>query len=194
MTMSNVPDLLAAGLATHGVRYENVAPEAEAATYLAIWEIDRADLKKVDGEFARVRERLTREGRIHSALEVVGRKTWQRIGAEFVTERSRADGVKGIWIIESTCTDPTREAEFNRWYETTHIPDLLNTGLFLAAYRFVALGRGKYLAIYETAINPLEAVEQFVQLHRPRLRAQGRLSEIINVTQRAAFRRLRPIG
>jgi hypothetical protein len=186
----HIPDLLASHLATHGLRYENAAPDAGEARYLTIWELDRTELGKLDEEFAGLRDRLTRRGRIHPALAVMARKIWQRIGPEFVTKRGVPDAVKGIWLIESTCIDAARDAEFNRWYDTMHIPDLLNTGVFTAAYRFIELDGRRYLAIYETATNPIDAVDQFVKVHRPRLRAQGRLSEIINVTQRATFRRL----
>ena len=42
---------------------------------------------------------------------------------------------------------------------------------------------GKYLAIYETDGDPLDAVTEFSRRHRPRLKAAGRLSEIIDMNR-----------
>ena len=45
---------------------------------------------------------------------------------------------------------PEDEAEFNRWYNEEHIPELMAVPGFLAARRFEVEGEGaKYLAIYE---------------------------------------------
>jgi len=49
---------------------------------------------------------------------------------------------------------------------------------------------GKYLAIYETDVDPLDAVNEFSRSHRPQLKAAGRLSEIIDITWRGIYRRL----
>ena len=35
--------------------------------------------------------------------------------------------------MESDCSDPSREEEFNRWYDDIHLPDVLSTGLYHAA-------------------------------------------------------------
>ena len=54
-------------------------------------------------------------------------------------------------ILETNC-DPTREAEYNDWYDGIHIPDVLNTPGFVRARRYQAKelrdGRGKYMALY----------------------------------------------
>jgi hypothetical protein len=48
--------------------------------------------------------------------------------------------------------DPTYEEEFNAWYNTEHLGDLLNLPGFLDAARYVAnKGGPKYLAVYELA-------------------------------------------
>lgn len=104
----------------------------------------------------------------------------------------------GLRLVLADCTDPAREEEFNRWYDTVHLPDLLATGLFHTASRYVAAsgearggGEARYLAMYETDRAITEAVNAFAREHRPRLRAAGRLSELIEVTWRGAFQRLR---
>ena len=48
--------------------------------------------------------------------------------------------------------DPEVEDEFNRWYDTVHIPALLACPGWLSARRYVVLDGGpKYLAAYEVA-------------------------------------------
>ncbi len=188
----HLPDILGAGVATHGLRYQNVDSQPGEAAYLAIYEIEREDLDTVDRAFAHVAQRLTQQGRMHAALEIARRAVWQRIGSEFSTQKTSEVKPAGIWLIESTCVDAKRESEFNNWYNATHIPDLLKTGLFTTGYRFASLKTDpvtSYLAIYETAVDPVAAVEEFVRAHRPRLRAAGRLSDLIRVTWRGTFRR-----
>lgn len=56
---------------------------------------------------------------------------------------------KGIFLVY-TDIDPQHEAEFNDWYNTEHIAELLAVPGILAAARYEATKGGpKYLAIYE---------------------------------------------
>jgi antibiotic biosynthesis monooxygenase (ABM) superfamily enzyme len=58
---------------------------------------------------------------------------------------------KGIFLV-FTDVDPKHEEEFNAWYDTEHLGDLLKLPGFLAAARYVAVKGGpRYLAIYELA-------------------------------------------
>jgi hypothetical protein len=186
----HVPDILASGLTRRGARYRNSEPQEGEPDYLSIWELDTGDLEHVNDAFARMAARLGQEGRIHPAREVTRRGMWRRIGPEFTTPRSGRVRPGGLFIIESTCTEPDRLEEFNAWYDRAHILDLLATGLFITAYRFEAMtGQpgARYLALYETDGDPLEAVSSFSRDHRPRLKAAGRLSDIIDVTYRGIF-------
>ncbi|MGH7246992.1 MAG: hypothetical protein ACREH9_02715, partial [Pseudomonadota bacterium] len=64
-------------------------------------------------------------------------------------------------------TNPTagKEAEYNQWYNQTHVPDVLNVPGMVCAQRFklanAQMGRNNpynYLAIYEIETDDLEAV------------------------------------
>jgi hypothetical protein len=58
---------------------------------------------------------------------------------------------QGIFLVY-TDIDPKYEEEFNAWYNTEHVPELLRLPGFLDAARYVAYkGRPKYLAVYELA-------------------------------------------
>jgi hypothetical protein len=59
-----------------------------------------------------------------------------------------------------------REAEYNEWYDTTHLPDVLKVPGIVAAQRFRALEDQtnlpqRYLAYYEMETdNPLSVMEE----------------------------------
>jgi len=189
----HVPDILAAGLGNTAIRYENAQSDQENPQYIAIYELATHDLNSVNERFAQVVQRLREKRRMHEALQIARRGMWRRIGPDFRSARAGTMASSGVWIIESNCIDTEREADFNRWYNEIHIPDLLATECFVAAYRFESQsgqGGGRYLALYETNGDPVEAVDRFVKEHRPGLKAGGRLSEIIDVTRRGVYRRL----
>jgi hypothetical protein len=56
---------------------------------------------------------------------------------------------RGIFLVY-TDIDPIHEDEFNAWYNTEHLPELLSLPGFLDAARYVAYkGVPRYLAVYE---------------------------------------------
>jgi hypothetical protein len=67
---------------------------------------------------------------------------------------------RGIFLVY-TDIDPKYEEEFNAWYDTEHLRDLLNLPGFLDAARYVAeRGGPKYLAVYElTNADALKSAE-----------------------------------
>ena len=188
----HVPDILAGGVATHATRFINADPAPMATPYLALYELPSPDLERIYQGYADLVPRLTAQGRMFDQLQIGRRSMWRRTGARFATARPGPTLTAGLFIIESNCTVPAREGEFNAWYDRTHIPDLLATGLFSTAHRFAAMAGqegGTYLAIYETIGDPRKAVEEFSRAHRPQLKAAGRLSAIIDITWRGIFRR-----
>lgn len=57
-------------------------------------------------------------------------------------------GLLVVW----TDVAPEFEAEFNRWYDSEHVPQLLGVPGFLSGRRYQAVdGKPKYIAIYELA-------------------------------------------
>ncbi len=94
-----------------------------------------------------------------------------------------------LLIVETNCNDEKRESEFNRWYDTIHIPDVVNdTPGFKKATRYVIRdpkkGKGKYLAVYEIETDDIkktmEAHARVVQSKR----AAGRWTELVEIVSR----------
>jgi antibiotic biosynthesis monooxygenase (ABM) superfamily enzyme len=70
----------------------------------------------------------------------------------------------GIFLV-FTDIDPKHEEEFNAWYNTEHLGDLLKLPGFLDAGRYVAAKGGpKYLAIYELASADALKSPEFLRL------------------------------
>lgn len=60
----------------------------------------------------------------------------------------------GLRIVASVCEDPAREREFNEWYNTYHVPEVLaRIPGAKSATRFEVVGQkpgeAKYIAVYE---------------------------------------------
>lgn len=60
-------------------------------------------------------------------------------------------------MVKIDFADPTREAEFNRWYDEVHVPELLALPGFIRAWRLQVTDEGRgvgdpgqtYIAVYE---------------------------------------------
>ncbi|MBW2423822.1 MAG: hypothetical protein JRG86_06220 [Deltaproteobacteria bacterium] len=66
--------------------------------------------------------------------------------------------------------DPARDAEFNRWYDEVHVPDILSAGSFHRSSRYRArdaAAPAAYLAVYETDWERPEDAVQAMET-RPR--------------------------
>ena len=105
---------------------------------------------------------------------------------------------KWLLVVETNCADAAREAEFNEWYDKTHIPDVLETPGFIRATRYenteTSEGKAKFLATYEIETNN---IDRFMKAHNAnvaRKRAEGRFSELLVLVSRRFYRQLSSIS
>ena len=96
---------------------------------------------------------------------------------------------KWLLIVESNCRDETRESEFNSWYDTIHIPDILNDSPgFRTATRYVIRDpngqRAKHLAIYEIETEDINKTREFHLKNVENKKAAGRWTDLLEVTSR----------
>lgn len=56
---------------------------------------------------------------------------------------------KGLLVVQSRPASPEAVGDFNRWYDETHIPELLQVDGFTRATRYEAAEGGSFLAVYE---------------------------------------------
>ena len=105
---------------------------------------------------------------------------------------------KWLLVVESNCADTAREAEFNEWYDKTHLPDVLETPGFIRATRYEndepSEGEAKFLATYEIETDDIDT---FIKAHNDnmaRKRAEGRFSELLVVVSRGFYRQTSSIS
>ncbi|MGE0878961.1 MAG: hypothetical protein AB7L13_19060 [Acidimicrobiia bacterium] len=70
---------------------------------------------------------------------------------------------KGVLVVFSNPIEPSREAEYNKWYDEIHVPDVVALPGFTGARRFKNTGIGGpashgYLAIYDYDGEPDKAM------------------------------------
>ena len=100
---------------------------------------------------------------------------------------------KWLLIAASNCSDPEREEEFNHWYNTVHVPDVLETPDILRGTRFVndepQEGHWKYLAIYDVETEDIqETVSRFGEIITEKWQ-QGHWSDLLATDLYTAFYR-----
>ena len=101
---------------------------------------------------------------------------------------------KWLLTVESNCADPLREKEFNKWYDTVHLPDILETPGFVRAMRYEnsspAEGQGKFLAMYEIETNDLaKTLAAFDKIVNARAK-QGRMSDLVMACGGGLYRQI----
>lgn len=120
----------------------------------------------------------------------IERALFDRIGSDFGSPHAGRK-VTGLLAVESKCSDAKREAEWHDWYNTVHVPDMLASGLYHTAYRFEIVsrteGRGHYLALYETDLDPATAHRSFWDDFRPKWISSGRVIDTMHVTSAASY-------
>ena len=102
------------------------------------------------------------------------------------------------WLltVESNAVDPSREKELNEWYDSIHVPDILETPGFVRAVRYENTnpsdGQGKFVAMYEIETDDLAGtMAQFTELVNSRA-AQGRMSDAVVAVGGALYRQITP--
>ncbi len=68
---------------------------------------------------------------------------------------------KGIIYVETMPVSPDREAEYHKWYNDTHLAQILSVEGIVSARRFAPTdGDGPFIAIYELDCDDLDAAVQ----------------------------------
>jgi len=100
------------------------------------------------------------------------------------------------WLltVESNCADPSREKEYNDWYDNVHLPDILETPGFVRAARYEnsspGEGQGKFLATYEIETADIgETLMAFDKTVNEKAK-QGRLNDLVMAVGGGLYRRI----
>ncbi len=104
---------------------------------------------------------------------------------------------KWVLVVETNCIDKTREAEFNEWYNKTHLPDMLETPGLIRVTRYEAIdpsGGAKFLATYEIETEDIDAFMKRHNANVERKRAQGRFSNLMKLESRRVFKQISSVS
>lgn len=129
-------------------------------THLTVHELDSND--PLD-QAARLVDRLIAVAR-HPAHATVGAEAFVAHGP-WSDKPAPSPALHGHILANVLCADPTREAEWDRWYDEQHVPDMMSCGAFGAMTRWrrvpsPAIG-SSYMTLYDVATDTVqEAVER----------------------------------
>lgn len=106
---------------------------------------------------------------------------------------------KAVLLVYTNC-DAGKEQEFNRWYDTVHVPDILAVEGFTAAQRYRLSGPGpqavtregepavaQYLAVYELDTEDTRAAMQRLNEAAPGWTERGRMFDGIRVVSTGTY-------
>ncbi len=96
-------------------------------------------------------------------------------------------GLLAVW----TDIDPAVEEEFNAWYNTEHIPQLLGLPGFLSARRDLAVeGKPKYVALYTLADENVLKSDEFRHVQANRTPWSHRMVSYFRNTETGLYRQI----
>ena len=101
---------------------------------------------------------------------------------------------KWLLIVETNCTDPSKEKEFNHWYDNTHVPDVLSTPGVLSATRYENPSPGekqaRFLALYEVETKDILQTMVTLNENMAKWGKQGRLPEYLEIVSGCFYRQV----
>jgi hypothetical protein len=91
-------------------------------------------------------------------------------------------------LVETNCKDETRVSEFDTWYDTIHIPDVLSCPGHKSAARYILKNaggkKGKYLAIYEIETDDIRKTLEASSKNIESKIAAGRWTDLVELVSR----------
>ncbi len=181
----HLPDVMATGTCWVATRWELIdrpvtGYPALGFTHLNVKEVEGPDVaaNMLPRNPGTGLKRLKEQGRMFPNQGVIDIQTLKSVGRWSEKPEPTAE-TKGLFCVFATCTDSDMEDEWNDWYDNVHVPDILDTGRFRAATRWVRLERRRngtdYLALYEVADDDIAGTVGMIGDLVPKLFAQGRM-------------------
>jgi hypothetical protein len=100
------------------------------------------------------------------------------------------------WLIavQTNCTDPSREKEFNDWYDNTHVPEVLEVPGIVRMTRYENVTPGeqsaKFLALLEVEADDVWDVTTALAENRARAEKEGRMNPLLELANGTIYRRI----
>jgi len=100
------------------------------------------------------------------------------------------------WLIavQTNCTDPSREQEFQHWYDHTHIPDVLTVPGLVRVTRYENVTPGeqsaRFLTLLEVEADDIWPVTAALQQNKAAAEKEGRITDLLQMVNGALYRRI----
>lgn len=178
----HLPDILKTPGFISARRFVSKEPRNGRGTHFAIYEIETDNIDETMAIRRELREKEREKGRaLAQAVPGAYLNMWSDVLFKQITERNSGNSFReGNWIntVETLCTNPPGEKEYNHFYDDFHLPDILRTPGFISARRYAAKeirnGRGKYLAVYEIQTDDIDKSMALRRNRREEETARGR--------------------
>ena len=120
-------------------------------------------------------DELAEAGKLHPSHSLISVDVLCAHGGE---KSDPSPELRGHIMAYVMSNQPAREAEWDRWYDDVHLPDMMDSGAFLAGSRWKRREPGRhganYMTLYDVAGRSVEeAVEQSASV-MPGIAAAGR--------------------
>jgi hypothetical protein len=142
-------------------------------THVTIYELDGTDVAAQAACTLDADDALRAAGRVHAAHVSVGADVLAAHGP-FGEKPEPSPVLRGHILTNVLCNDPTREDEWDAWYDEQHVPDMLSCGAFGAMSRWQRTPRARvgsnFLTLYDVST---ETVDEAVK------RSAAMLAEIV---------------
>ena len=151
----HVPEIMACPGFLSSVRYEEVDADGR---YMAMYELSGLEALESD-EFGTARGWKEMQPVVLGSNNAV----WTHLYTAAPGSGGRSNAAPALLRCNRSAVVPERDAQFNQWYNETHLPELLECPGWLSASRYEAVrGTPKYLALYDLAdAAALESPEYF---------------------------------
>ena len=184
-------DIIGTGTHYTATRYINTDPNPGDNKFLSYYETDWEDPLAAFPQLLKESAKFPMHPELRGGF--VG--DYKYIGPEQRISRSpaKAPETRGLTLTFTQCTDPAREADYNKWCDTVHISDVVETDGVIAGHRFFNAGLKdegrRYLALYEIADDDVDGVHQRV-LATLRSKPKDHFIDYMKATHIERFRRL----
>lgn len=181
----HLPALCREGGPWVGTRFELTArPEPGMPgigfTHVTILELDEHDVATQAARTLDAEESLRTSGVLHPAHVTVGADVLVAHGP-FGVKPEPSVALRGHILTHVLCNDPTREAEWDAWYDEQHVPDMLSCGAFGAMSRWQRVPRARvgpnHMTLYDVSADSVEEAVQRSAATLADLVANGRKHE-----------------
>ena len=159
----HIPDALRTPGVVEGQRYTCVHVRLGKIQYMSAYTLDTSDFPKLAADFRAMRESEAARGQWSQLIEVPFGGVFAPLGKRH-SNAAAGSNPTGMLVVVSNCADPAREAEFNTWYDTVHLPHMLRAPGVVSAQRYKCVhqrfGQSGFMAVYDLAVDDYERLDR----------------------------------